>query len=126
MPPQDLVWYVAYGSNLWSERFHLYIEGGSNPDVQAGRTFTGCRDTTPPRTWQRVELPGEVYFAKRSSAWQNGGVAFLHTEADATFVGRAWQVTRQQYFDVFDQENGREIAGLHDHRLDLNFITDGW
>ena len=47
MKNQDLVWYVAYGSNMLYERFMCYINGGQFRDN--GRDHEICLDTTPPR-----------------------------------------------------------------------------
>ena len=45
----DLVWYVAYGSNLSQDRFACYVQGG-RADRRARRSYPGCRDRTPPRS----------------------------------------------------------------------------
>ena len=42
----DRVWYVAYGSNLGTDRFRCYLAGG-RPDGGT-RTYAGCRDPSDP------------------------------------------------------------------------------
>lgn len=71
----NLVWYVSYGSNLMEERFHCYIKGG----IPAGSNEAekGCRDHTLPVHNKGCELPYPLYFAKDTSKWGTGGVAFI-------------------------------------------------
>ncbi len=104
----DLVWYAAYGSNLWWARFRCYLEGGTPPG-STGDANPGARDPSPPRADRAVRLPRRVVFAGRAASWGGGGVAFL----DHTVVaggdrawGRLWLVTVQQFADVVAQENG--------------------
>jgi hypothetical protein len=97
----DLVWYVAYGSNLSRERFRAYLEGG----VPAGsrRTYLGARDRTPPRRSESMWLPGRLCFGGRSTVW-GGGLAFLDIDGDARVAVRAHLVTFGQFSDVVTQE----------------------
>lgn len=97
---QSLAWYVAYGSNLSAERFHLYV--------------AGCRDTTPPRRWAPVELPHRLLFARRSHTWGGGGVAFVDPAAapGVRTLGRAWLLTLDQFADVVAQECGVPTGSL--------------
>ncbi|TDD88169.1 histone deacetylase, partial [Actinomadura darangshiensis] len=67
------MWYVAYGSNLYRERFGCYLSGG-RPRGGA-RHYTGCRDPRPARAEQPVTVPGGIYFAYTSLTW-GGGMAF--------------------------------------------------
>ena len=93
-----LVWYVAYGSNLQEERFMRYINGDCDRK--------GCNDKTPPRKSIPVIIPGERYFAKSSSRWQNKGVAFYDWTADGEIRGRAWLITEDQFCEIKAQEGG--------------------
>lgn len=101
--PHDLVWYVAYGSNLCAERLACYLAGGT--PAGGRRATAGARDPRPPRTWRRVALPHGLWFGGPSHTWR-GGPAFLDVEHPGAAVGRAWLVTRAQLEDVVAQENG--------------------
>jgi tetratricopeptide (TPR) repeat protein len=101
----NLVWYASYGSNLCSRRFMSYLEGGQ-PDGASG-SHPGCRDKTPPKDDQPVKISYPLYFAKQSSRWDGGGVAFIgfkKEETEAT-LGRMYLITEQQFIDVVSQEN---------------------
>lgn len=103
----DLVWYVAYGSNLCADRLACYLVGGT--PAGGRRATAGARDRRPPRTWRRVALPHGLWFGGPSHTWR-GGPAFLDVEHPGRAVGRAWLVTHDQLEDVVAQENGR-LAG---------------
>ena len=68
-----------------------------------------------------MDVPREVFFAGESSLWHGGGVAFLNTQEDPTQSNpvRMYLVTREQFLDVFAQENGRDL-GIH---VDLDEVT---
>lgn len=115
----DLVWYVAYGSNLCEARFACYLVGGT---PAGGRRATpGARDGTPAREWRRVEVPHPLWFGGPSRTWR-GGPAFLDVDAVGRSVGRAWLVTREQFADVAAQENGWEPGTVE---VDDALLTDG-
>lgn len=99
----DLVWYVAYGSNLCATRLGCYLEGGT--PAGGRRETAGARDPRPPRGWRRVVLPHPLWFGGPSRTWR-GGPAFLDVDGAGEAVGRAWLVTRDQLADVVAQENG--------------------
>jgi len=96
----DLVWYVAYGSNLSSARFSWYVDR--------------CRDTTPPRRWAAIEAPHRLLFARTSARWEDAGVAFLDPvpTPGVRTLGRAWLLTREQFADVLAQECGLPVGSL--------------
>jgi len=95
-----LVWYIAYGSNLSSARFGQYLER--------------CRDTTGPRRWAALEVPHRLLFARTSSRWGGGGVAFLDPlpTLGVRTRGRGWLVTWEQFADVLAQECGLPVGSL--------------
>lgn len=103
-----LVWYAAYGSNVWSRRFHTYLTGGRPPG--AGRPMRGARDPSLPAADAPCELPFALAFVGQSRVW-GGGLATLITDgpADATALGRRYLITRQQFADVLAQESGRPL-----------------
>jgi hypothetical protein len=107
MSTEDPVWYVAYGSNLYRERFSCYLAGG-RPEGGA-RTYAGCRDASPARAEHPVMLPGGIYFAHRSPTW-GGGIAFYDPELPGRAAARAYLLTRQQFGDVLVQEMHREVG----------------
>lgn len=104
----ELVWYASYGSNMSSQRFDCYIAGGTLPGMT--RTYTGARDTRPPRGSRATWLSGQVYFALESQVW-TGGMAFLDPAASGRAAGRSYLITVEQFADVVDQEMGCEVSG---------------
>lgn len=103
----DLVWYVAYGSNLASERFRCYLAGGR--PIGARRGYLGCRDTRPPRASRAVELPGGIHFALRSRVW-GGGMAFYDPDLPGRAAAHAYLLSRGQFADVLAQEMHRPVG----------------
>ena len=97
----DLVWYVAYGSNLQAARFGCYLAGGRPPGAR--REYAGCRDTTPWRAAAPVTVPGRLCFGGVSPTW-GGGLALLDADADGQTRGRAYLLTAGQLRDVAAQE----------------------
>lgn len=99
------VWYVAYGSNLASDRFRCYLAGGQ--PAGGRRVYPGCRDPREPRRIAAVEVPGGLVFSGESAAW-GGGRAFYDLSAPGLVAGRAYLMTAEQLGDVAAQEMYRE------------------
>ncbi|MDO3703630.1 histone deacetylase [Micromonospora sp. C28SCA-DRY-2] len=97
----ELVWYVAYGSNMHAARLRWYLTGGCPPGGR--RTYPGCRNPRPPRRTVPVSLPGGIYFAGESGAW-TGGMAFYDPELPGTAAARAYLLDVGQFADVAAQE----------------------
>jgi hypothetical protein len=104
----ERVWYVAYGSNLGTDRFRCYLVGG-RPDG-GSRTYPGCRDPSEPAGTFSLELPGGLLFAGESGVW-GGGMAFYDPDRPGTVACRAYLVTLQQFADVVAQEMRLEPGG---------------
>jgi hypothetical protein len=100
----DLVWYVAYGSNMEARRFSCYLTGGT--PLGGLRAAREARDPRPPRDDRPVWLGGQVYFALESLTW-TGGVALLDPDAGGEVRGRAYLITAGQFADVAAQEMRR-------------------
>jgi hypothetical protein len=109
----DPVWYLAYGSNMSTERFRAYLQGGRPPG--ASREYAGCRDPSPPRDTAALRLPGRLGFTGRSTVW-GGGLAVFDPHAEGEVLGRAYLVTFGQFSDVVTQE-ARRPAGADLARL---------
>lgn len=92
----DRVWYVAYGSNVNRARFMRYLEGDE--------THPGARDASPPARSEWAEAPLRLCFAGESTRW-GGGVCFVEPDANASTHVRLWDITSEQFEDVFAQEN---------------------
>lgn len=101
----ELVWYVAYGSNLCAARFACYLSGGAPPG--ATRNYPGCRDRRPARGSIPVTLPGTLYFSGESGVW-TGGMAFYDHHTPGPTYGRGYLITAEQFADVAAQEMHRE------------------
>lgn len=119
----DLVWYVAYGSNLSHERFLCYIRGGT-PEG-SDKAFEGCRDTTLPREVKPEILDRELYFAENSKGWQGMGVSFIRNESSHTSKTYAlkYLITREQLEDLAKQETStrRTIVLDFDRTIEEGF-----
>lgn len=101
---KDMVWYASYGSNLYRGRFLCYIRGGSFSGL--GREHEGCRDDTLPQRDQMDRFSGRLYFSKHSEIW-GGAVAFVdQDDKTSQFLCRRYLITREQFADVYAQENG--------------------
>jgi hypothetical protein len=100
----DLVWYVAYGSNLDRDRLLTYLHGDRHRGPSS--THDGARDPRPPQADAPHELPFDVFFAGRSTRWA-GAVAYCHhgDPAPGPTMGRRWLLTRSQLEDLVRQEN---------------------
>jgi hypothetical protein len=111
MGTEESVWYVAYGSNLFRERFSCYLAGGR--PAGGARTYTGCRDSSPARAERAVTLPGGIYFAHESPTW-GGGIAFYDAALPGRAAARAYLLSHQQFCDVLSQEMHREVGAEPD------------
>ena len=103
----DPVWYVAYGSNMKAARFGCYLSGGRPSG--ASRTYTGSRDTSPPRRHLGIRLPGGLVFSGSSTVW-GGGIAFYDTHGHGELAARAYLITFGQLSDVVAQEGRRPVG----------------
>ena len=104
----EKVWYACYGSNLLEERFLCYIQGGQ---PNGAKTINkGCRDKTLPTDSEDFYICSELYFARNSGNWDNGGVAFIRTtfEPQASTLGRIYLISKEQLLDVAQQETNTE------------------
>jgi hypothetical protein len=102
MENSNLVWYVAYGSNLLEARFLIYVCGGVFKENNSSKS--GCSDKTPPHSNRPFIIPHPVYFANKSGSWENQGVAFLDYTLPGRSLGRAWLITEKQLMEIQKQE----------------------
>ena len=101
----ERLWYVAYGSNLYRERFRCYLSGGR--PAGGARHYPGCRDPRPARDERPVTLPGGIYFGYTSRVW-GGGMAFYDPALPGRAAARAYLLTHGQFRDVLAQEMRRD------------------
>ncbi len=91
----DLVWYVAYGSNLSRDRLQTYLDRGPDP--------------TPARADRPVTIGHALYFAGESMVWGGGRAYVDHDTHDPPATpARAWLLTRAQWDDLHAQESGSD------------------
>lgn len=117
--PDDAVWYAGYGSNLSSERFRFYIQGGVCPEN--GKEYEGCEDKTLWSESYSEMLPGTLYFGNYSPTW-GGGVAFLKPNAGKTYF-KVYRITCGQLMGVRTQEGNSE--NWYGRIVFLGFAKDG-
>lgn len=109
----EKVWYACYGSNILEERFNCYIQGGQPKGSQ--KSYDGCRNKNLPTAKEELFISSELYFAKRSKVWDEGGVAFIKNDFNKGIetLGRMYLITKEQLIDVARQEtNTKEILNL--------------
>lgn len=111
----DLVWYAAYGSNLYAARLRYYLAGGCPPGAR--RLLPGCRDSRKPVATAPMMLPGGIYFALESTQW-TGGMAMYDPQLPGHAAARAYLLTTGQFADVVAQEMYREPG------VDLEVLDD--
>ena len=98
----DYVWYAVYGSNILKDRFMKYI----------AKTYS----MKTPLLEKPFEFPYPIYFAKRSSGWNNGGVAFLDTQRKGWSPGWMYLITKEQFKEIHSLEG----IGWYDLIVDLD------
>ena len=74
------LWYASYGSNLQRNRFLCYIRGGR--PFGSSTNHEGSRSNSYPISEKPIVLNHELYFAKKTPNWDNGGVAFIKNRTD--------------------------------------------
>lgn len=99
------LWYASYGSNLNQERFLTYITGGKPPGSTS--YHLGTTDRTEPQGDIPIRFNGRMHFAYMSSRWGSGGVAFMDLDSAGHALGRAYNISSDQFDEVVAQENGR-------------------
>ncbi len=102
------VWYLSYGSNINTHRFHTYIVGGQFNDQVSEH---GCRNKCLPLDEKAVIFNHELYFAGKFEKWHNQGVAFIKHDKNAykTTFGKMYLIEKTQFEDVVKQENNMSI-----------------
>ncbi len=106
---KDKVWYAVYGTNLNEQRFLCYIKGGTPEGTS--KFDVGCRDKAPVVDGGKISIPFQLYFTKSSPKWENKSVGFLSIEVNPAIrtLGRKYLITKEQFEDVFKQENNISI-----------------
>ncbi len=103
MNNKEYVWYACYGSNLSSERFKCYIEGGVCKEN--GKSYSGC--TNDKSLWtdsKIIRVPGKMFFGNSSSSWGGKGVAFYNPDGNGETIMRLYKITKEQLYEVQRQE----------------------
>lgn len=107
------VWYVAYGSNVSTGRFLAYLRGGSVGST--GIQERGSTDPSPPLDIRPARIPHGLYFARSADKWGPGAVAFVETApGERIALAVAYLITRDQFIDVFRQENALDAGAQVD------------
>jgi len=92
---EQVVWYVAYGSNMSRARLQRYLDRGPDP--------------TPPRADRRFTIGHPLFFAGESQVWGGGRAYVDHAVVDPpATLARAWLLTRAQWADLHAQESGTD------------------
>ena len=102
MNKDNYVWYVSYGSNILFERFNIYLTGIDSPRFKLSNPVKTIPD--PPLEYKFIEIPYELYFAKRASRWEDKGVAFIDPNKPSKTYAKAYLITKEQFESVMSQE----------------------
>lgn len=107
------LYYICYGSNLYFERFKEYL----NKCSENNKDY--------PLDSFKIDLYYELYFARSSSKWDDGGVAFLDIskKIDKSCVGRAYLIKEEQLKELKILECGKSLLFNKDKDIDE---IDGW
>ena len=115
------VWYACYGSNLSSDRFKCYIEGGV---CENGSRYDGCRGDKSLWIDSKIKrFPGTMHFAQMSRSWGNSGVAFYDPKGAGETIMRLYKITLDQLREVQDQEGPSDR--WYGNLVDLGIDDDG-
>lgn len=100
---EEMVWYVAYGSNLLEERLKFYIEGGLC--VYNGKYYRGCKDKTLFSETRPIIIPYDMYYSNyNKGSWENSAVSFLNLSYPGKAYGKAYKIKRSQLDEIHLQE----------------------
>jgi len=121
------VWYLSYGSNLNLKRFYRYIEGGKCE--YNDKIYKGCEDKTLSKKNKPKIINYEMYYAKKSGSWDNGGVCFLKPNQDSNIItyARMYLVKYNQFLDIKKQEGkwySKEILIGYDEGYPIYTFTN--
>lgn len=117
---QDYIWYASYGSNILEERFLCYIRGGQ--PLGSVKNYHGCTDKSLPIGKEEIYINSELYFAKKSKSWDNGGVCFIEINFSPTSktLGRMYLITKAQFIDIVRQETDNKGTLIIDFERAIN------
>lgn len=104
------IWYASYGSNLSKARFMSYVNGTVPEGLQT--SHPGCRDSSDPTGDIAISFPGRMHFAGKSSRWGGGGASFVDGSSVGKALGRAYNLSIEQFDDIVAQENRQEVGSL--------------
>jgi len=104
------VWYASYGSNLSKARFMSYVNGTVPEGLVS--SHPGCRDTSEPKGDIAISFPGRMHFAGKSSRWGGGGASFVDATSVGKTLGRAYNLSIEQFDDIIAQENRQEVGSV--------------
>jgi len=135
------VWYCSYGSNINTDRFNVYLKGGTPKGTNnLAPVVSGSRCSQPALLSQPIILHNcSMVFSRTSRTWNGGGVCFIDTQqgpgsfqvvsdeissdemvsqalscsnVQQVVLGRVHKVLWTQFVDVVSQENG--FRSCHD------------
>ena len=113
------IWYASYGSNLSKARFMSYVNGTVPEGLVT--SHPGCRDTSEPTGDIAMSFPGRMHFAGKSSRWGGGGASFVDASSVGKALGRAYNISMEQFDDIIAQENRKEVGSI---KVDIEELLD--
>lgn len=87
-----------------------YVNGTVPTGLQT--SHPGCRDSSDPTGDIAISFPGRMHFAGKSSRWGGGGASFVDGTAPGKALGRAYNLSIEQFDDIVAQENRQEVGSV--------------
>ena len=103
---EKYVWYATYGSNLYKDRFLLYIRGGKAKYVD--KEYVGCTNKHLPVKDSVYYIGNKLYFSQKAGQWGNKSVAFIKSipDKEKETICKLYLITEEQFVEINQQENG--------------------
>lgn len=116
----NMIWYACYGSNMDSERFLKYIQGGQLIVNGLTKDYKPCpTDTSLPEQSEPYSIDRKFLFAKESKTWNLHGVGFISNKRNkrSKTYAKLYLISEAQFLYLFAQENGRQTSKINYEQL---------
>jgi tetratricopeptide (TPR) repeat protein len=104
------VWYATYGSNLHTERFMLYLNGGDYLGRNYQSRIGGDPETVPES--REITIPHPLYFGLVKRSGTDLSRTFVESDMPGETPGKAYRLTIDQFKWVAWQENGGKTPNV--------------
>lgn len=103
-----MIWYVSYGSNLLTGRFHTYLAGSDSTSPFGAHPPAASRTLPTEERWLWIDHA--LYFAGVSRRW-TGSSAFISPEVGSgESLAHAYLIEEEQFVHLVAVENAVDAA----------------